>query len=79
MIRSYVHQTVEIPPKRLEQKNIPRDATVIYTHETIYVIKGKSVIFVYNKIESLHTYNEFDGVTSFYKTGNKMETFRGFG
>lgn len=69
----------EVSPDRLIQKEIPQDATVVYNREIIFVVKKKSVLIAYKKVKSLHTYNEFDGVTSFYKTGKKVEIFRGFG
>ncbi|XP_019850683.1 PREDICTED: uncharacterized protein LOC109581220 [Amphimedon queenslandica] len=82
ILRSLVnqpHKKLQVSPDRLIQNDIPRDATVVYSRETIFVFRKKSVLFVYRKVKSLHTYNEFDGVTSFYKAEKKTEIFRGFG
>ena len=67
------------PKSRFEQENIDREAVVVYNRKTVIVFKDDYVLFTFNDITSFHSYNEFEGVTSFYDIGNQTKQFRGFG
>lgn len=67
------------PKSRFEQENIDREAVVVYSRKTVIVFKDDYVLFTFNDITSFHSYNEFEGVTSFYDIGNQTKQFRGFG
>lgn len=72
------HNSKSVPKPSVQQENIDRESVVVYNVQTITVIKHGKVILTFTGITSLHTYNEFDGVKSFYKITQKR-TFRGFG
>ena len=68
---------------RFEQEQIPRDATVVYRKNSVTVFVEihyeVKVLFYYDRITSFHSFNEFDGVSSLFDTGNETFSFRGFG
>ncbi len=66
---------------RFTQETVDAQAKVVYFQSTLSVLLDDKVILSFPNIESFHTYNEFNGVISYYDNilGNKTITLRGFG
>lgn len=63
---------------RFEQLSIAKNESVIYANQGVYIVLNNTILRHYPAITSFHTYNEFDGVTSYYKRYDIL-SFRGFG
>ena len=66
---------------RFIQEAIDIEAKVVYFQNTVTVILKGKLIFEFPGVDSFHTFNEFDGVQSFYGNvlRNETVTLRGFG
>lgn len=60
---------------------IPVIAKVVYSHRTVTVLVDGKVNSTFSHINSFHSFNEFDGVISFFGDliGNETISLRGFG
>ena len=64
--------------QRFVQKEIPRDALVLFGGDEVTVTANKSVLLWFPNINTFNTYNDFDGVSTF-SNEKKTLNFRGFG
>lgn len=69
------------PSSGESQLLIPVAAKVVYSHRTVTVLINEEANSTFSGINSFHTFNEFDGVISFFADiiGNRSISLRGFG